>query len=58
MQVQVDQKSEIINYVSEKKAFVDEKAIDLLKGQKNFREIVDDLLKEGILLYKAPASDI
>ncbi len=55
VQVQVDQKSEIVNYASEKKAFVDEKAIELLKDQKNFREIIDTLLKEGIFFINSEA---
>jgi len=42
-------KSEIIGYAGGKDAFVDEKAVELLAGQENFREIVDKLLEEGIV---------
>ncbi len=50
MQVQVkERKKEILKYVNEKKAFIDEKAIGLLKERTDFKEMVDNLLSENVV---------
>jgi DNA polymerase II small subunit len=47
--VQLQVEKEIVKYVSGKNAFIDEKAVSLLTGKDNFREIVDELLSENVL---------
>jgi len=55
MQLQVEKEKEIVGYVSEKNAFIDEKAIALLGEKSNFREIVDSLVSEGIVFLNQEA---
>lgn len=55
MQLQVEKGKEILRYVSEKKAFIDEKAIGLLSEKENFKDIVDELLLDGTLFINQGA---
>ena len=41
---------EIINYVSEKNALIDSKAVEQLAAEESFREIIDELLQENSFL--------
>ena len=41
---------EIAKYASEKNALVDEKAISLLKGRDNYRDIIDEILEDGTFI--------
>jgi len=53
--VQVDSAKEIVRYASEKQAMLDEKALSLLKGRENFREIIDQLLEENTFIIDKEA---
>lgn len=55
MQLQVGKAKEIVGYASEKQAMVDEKALGLLEGRADFRELIDELLKEGVFFINAEA---
>jgi hypothetical protein len=55
MQLQVDRAKEIVRYASEKQAMLDEKAVALLEGNDNFKEVIDQLLEENTFIINEDA---
>ena len=53
--MQDDEAKEILRYAGEKQAMLDEKALALLEGRDNFREIIDQLLEENTFIINEEA---